>query len=413
MLNLQLITKELGINQADFARQLKVSTATVSLIFKHNRWPVKTGMEFRLKRAATDILLQRGVDPDRVKTAFEECAGQRANAAQLTEANASTQSPQTTLSNRLKDEDMLLRKHTITQDARDYFALPRDPFTNEMRGVADVFLNDNIRKVRAAVRNVAEHGGMLAVIAESGAGKSTVRKDLAKWIQGQQKSIVVIEPGIEGLDNQDRKSRPLKASDLVEIIITTVTPGAAIRQSYQARLNQMRDALRSSASAGNKHVMVIEEAHRLATQTLKHLKNFYEMDDGAFTPLLAIILIGQTELDWKLDEKSFEVREVVQRCEKRFIEPLDNDVEAYLRHKFARVDGDFDKVFAADAAEAIVARLRVSVETKIRGQRSLGPRSLCYPLAINNLVSGAMNLAHQGGEEHVTAKLVAQVGRED
>jgi len=412
MLNLQSILTELNINQSELARRLKVSAATVSLALKHDRWPRGQGLEFRLKRDITQLLIQRGIAPERVATAFEECAGQRANAAQPTEANASTPSPRTNL-NQLKDEDMLLRKHTITPDARDYFALERDPFTNEMRSVADVFLNENTRKVRAAVRNVAEHGGMLAVIAESGAGKSTVRKDLIKWIQTSQKQIVVIEPGIEGLDNGDRKSRPLRASDLVEIIIRDITPGEPIKQSYQARLRQMRDALRASTNAGNRHVLVIEEAHRLAVQTIKHLKNFYEMDDGAFTPLLAVMLIGQTELDWRMDEKSFDVREVVQRCEKRFIEPLDNDVEAYLRHKFARIGGDYDKVFASDAAEAIVARLRVTTETRVRGQRSLGPRSLCYPLAINNLVSGAMNLAHQGGEDLVTAKLVAQVGREE
>ena len=40
-------------------------------------------------------------------------------------------------------------------------------------------------------------------------------------------------------------------------------------------------------------------------------------------------------------------------------------------------------------------------------------QSLCYPLAINNLVSGAINLAHQGGEERVTGKLITQVDREE
>ena len=102
---------------------------------------------------------------------------------------------------------------------------------------------------------------------------------------------------------------------------------------------------------------------------------------------------------------------MVQRLEKRYLDPIDNDVEAYLRHKLERVGGGYDKVFAGDAAEAIIARLRVTSTTRVRGQRTLGPRSQCYPLAINNLVSGAINLAQLGGEDRVTGKLIAQVDR--
>lgn len=107
------------------------------------------------------------------------------------------------------------------------------------------------------------------------------------------------------------------------------------------------------------------------------------------------------------------MREVVQRLEKRYLDPIDNDVESYLRHKFERVGANYDKVMAPDAAEAIVARLYVKSEAPVRGRRTLGPRSQCHPLAINNLVSGAINLAHQGGEERVTGRLITQVDREE
>ncbi|WP_314972670.1 AAA family ATPase [Comamonas testosteroni] len=308
---------------------------------------------------------------------------------------------------------MLLRKHTITPDAREYFHLERDPFTNEMRGVADVFLNDNIKKVRAAVRNVAEHGGMLAVIAESGAGKSTIRKDLAHWIKNSDRPVVVIEPYVIGMEDDPTKGRPLKAEDVVTSVMRRLSPSTKIARSNQKRLEQMHDQLKISAAAGNHHILIIEEAHRLAVPTIRHMKTFYELDDG-FTPLLGILLVGQTELGWKLGDGNFEVREVVQRLEKRYIEPMDlSDVTLYLRHKFDRIGANFDKVFAADAVEAMVQRLRVTTETRLRGHRTLGPRSLCYPLAINNLASGAINLAHQGGEELVTAALIAQVGREE
>lgn len=415
MLNLQLILKDAGLSQSALSRLCGVSPATISLLIKYQHWPRSSGTKARLRDRISEILIQRGAAPEKVAAALEECAGQRgasnSRAAQPTdpEAAASAPSPQTTQS---EDQDMLPGKHRITPEARDYFHLDRDPFTNEMRAVGDVFLNDNIKKVRAAVRNVAEFGGMLAVIAESGAGKSTLRKDLAHWIKSNDRPLVVIEPYVIGMEDDLRKGRPLRAEDIVTAVMRRISPSASVANSQQKRLGQMHELLQASAETGNRHLLIIEEAHRLATPTLRHMKTFYELDDG-FTSLLGILLIGQTELAWKLSDNNFEVREVTQRLEKRFIEPMDNDVEAYLRHKLTRVGGEFDKVFATDAVEAMVTRLRVTTEIRLRGQRTLGPRSLCYPMAVNNLASGAINLAHQIGEDRVTAKLVAQVGKEE
>ena len=413
---LMFLIKEVNWSQADLAFACKVSPSQLNLLLRHDIWPKTPGAKEKLREQIIQKLNQRGVAKKRVAAALEECAEQRtnwtSNAAQPTDpkAKALAPSPQT---NQFKDEDMLLRKHTITPDAREYFHLDRDPFTNEMRGVADVFLNDNIKKVRAAVRNVAEHGGMLAVIAESGGGKSTIRKDLSHWIKSSDRPVVVIEPYVIGMEDDPSKGRPLKAEDVVTSVMRRLSPSTKIARSNQKRLEQMHDQLKISAAAGNHHILIIEEAHRLALPTIRHMKTFYELDDG-FTPLLGILLIGQTELGWKLGDGNFEVREVVQRLEKRYIEPMDlNDVALYLRHKFERIGTKFDKVFAADAVEAMVQRLRVTTETRLRGHRTLGPRSLCYPLAINNLASGAINLAHQGGEELVTAALIAQVGREE
>ncbi|MHC3433672.1 ExeA family protein [Delftia lacustris] len=409
MLNLRRDLAAVGGSIADCARQTGVSAATINKLMKFNHWPrASGGGENTLKESIRQYLTLCGASPETVAATFNEApAAPRANAGRQAMAQATHSGPQT---DQVKDEDMLPRKHTITPDARDHFGLERDPFTNEMRGIADVFMNDNIRRVRAAVRNVAQHGGMLAVIAESGAGKSTLRKDLAHWIKTQDQPVIVIEPYIVGMEDHERKGRPLRAEDIVTSVIRRCLPGAAVKQSHQARIAQMHDALRASAEVGNRHVLIIEEGHRLARPTIRHFKGFYELDDG-FTSLLSILIIGQTELDWKLGDNDFDVREVVQRLEKRYLDPIDNDVESYLCHKLDRVGGKFEKIFAPEAVEAIIARLRVTSETRVRGQRTLGPRSLCYPLAINNLVSGAINLAHQGGEDRVTGKLIALVDR--
>ena len=134
---------------------------------------------------------------------------------------------------------------------------------------------------------------------------------------------------------------------------------------------------------------------------------------NGFKKLLSIILIGQTELEKKLSEHNPEVREVVQRCELVKLPPLDNHVEGYLRHKLDRAGLQFDAIFAPDAVDAIRATLRQAVSETVRGQRQAREQSLCYPLAINNLVTRAMNEAVKIGAPKVNAALIAAAVRGD
>lgn len=306
---------------------------------------------------------------------------------------------------------MLLRHHSLSQQARQHFRVTRDPFINEMNEEADVFVTDDIRYVRSAMRQTAKHGGMLAVVAESGCGKSTLRQDLIDWVN-QGEPITVIEPYVIGMEDSQRKGQALKAADITGAVIRAVSPGTALRQQLQDRAAQMHNILKASAQVGRKHVLIIEEAHALAVPTLKHLKRFYELQDG-FKKLLAIILIGQTELGNKLSEHNPEVREVVQRCELVRLPALDNHVEGYLRHKLSRVGMEYEAVFAPDVQEGIRTALRRTVTETQRGQRAAREQSLCYPLAINNLVTRAMNGAVKIGAPKVNAALIAAALREE
>ncbi|GHT96093.1 hypothetical protein FACS1894116_12640 [Betaproteobacteria bacterium] len=293
-----------------------------------------------------------------------------------------------------------------------HFSIPRDPFTDELERDEDVFVSDDIRYVRAAMRQVARHGGLLAVTAESGAGKSVLRHDLVDWINVCHEPITVIEPYVLYMEDTNVKGRMLKAADLTGAVIRSVAPGVRMRASLQDRAAQMHDILRASASVGRRHLLVIEEAHCLATPTLKHLKRFYEIQEG-FTKLLAIILIGQTELERKLAENNPEVREVVQRCEFARLGPLGPALEPYLRHKFERVGANFDAVFERSAIEAIHEHLRVNVTRRVQGQSRPESVSLEYPLAVNNLVSGAMNLAVRIGAPKLSGEHIAAAVRRE
>ncbi|TXT37394.1 MAG: hypothetical protein FD135_3625, partial [Comamonadaceae bacterium] len=122
---------------------------------------------------------------------------------------------------------------------------------------------------------------------------------------------------------------------------------------------------------------------------------------------LGIILIGQTELEGKLSERNAAVREMVSRCAVVHVSALDNHVAAYLRHKFERVGLDSNALIAPEAIEEITSRLRHTVTETWGGKRTQREQSLCYPLAINNLVTRAMNEAVKIGAPKVTGGLIA------
>ncbi|HGC0528552.1 TPA: ExeA family protein, partial [Escherichia coli] len=302
-----------------------------------------------------------------------------------------------------EEENMLLKKQVLFPATKKAFGLFRDPFADEaMQGSDDVFTTPDIRYVREALYQTARHGGFMAVIGESGAGKSTLRRDLTERINRENAPVIVIEPYIIAMEDNDVKGKTLKAAAIAEAIISTIAPLESIRRSQDARFRQLHRVLKDSSQAGFSHVLVIEEAHSLPIPTLKHLKRFFELESG-FKKLLSIVLIGQPELATKLSERNMEVREVVQRCEVVELLPLDNNLEEFLTFKLQRAGKQLTDIMDASAVDAIRARLSNP------GSHRKNMVSLLYPLAVSNLVIAAMNLAAEIGVPQVNADVVKGV----
>ncbi len=277
----------------------------------------------------------------------------------------------------------------LAQSTLKHFRLFRDPFLDDVRGVEDVFISPETRYVMHAMRDAAEGQGIIAVVADSGAGKTTLRRMLIQELRDNDK-VSVIMPSI--ID----KSR-VTAAGLCEAIIADVSDETP-KRSMEAKTRQVERLLRDASRSDQRHVMIIEEAHDLTVPTLRYLKRFWELEDG-FTKLLGIILIGQTELGVKLQEhRNSQAREFIRRCIKIELGPLGNDLSAYLEHKFSRVGSSLDKVLEPDALEAIQHRLRRKEKGNVISD--------VYPLAVNNLMAGVMNLSADLGEERVSAELV-------
>lgn len=390
MLKLKQVLIDKGVSLRQLAQMMKVSPATVSQLVNHNQ---------RVKQWA---------DFEENLSKALQCVGIFEPLASLLEVETTGDSlatepvisvPKTT--DEIKDEIMLLAKQALFPATKKHFGLFRDPFAEDIRSAEDVFTSADVRYVREALFQTAKHGGFMAVVGESGAGKSTLRRDLIDRINQENAPIQVIEPYIIAMEDNDVKGKTLKAAHIAEAIITTLAPLENVKRSPEARFRQLHRVLKESVKSGYSNVLIIEEAHALPIPTLKHLKRFFELEDG-FKKLLSIVLVGQPELKLKLSERNTEVREVVQRCEIVELAPLDAELERFVEHKLERVGKQVSDIFEEDTFLAVRQRL-------VAVNRQKQSTSLLYPLAVGNLLTAAMNLAESLGIPKVNGQVVINV----
>ena len=430
MLKLKNVLQKAGSKQADLAKALNVSQATVAQIVNHGEWP-KSLDAADLQERIRMFLAAAGVAPADLASVFEEVdqadVRERINAflaeigadpadlASVLEAKVSEpravlvdtaarsvpKSKPATESN--QEESMLLRKQTLFPATRKHFGLFRDPFQDDIQSHEDMYVSPDIRYIREAMFQTSKHGGLLAVVAESGAGKTTLMRDLEDRIVRENQPILLIKPYVLAMEDNDQKGKTLKATHIAEAIMATVAPLERPKRSPEARFRQLHQVLRESHAVGYRHCLVIDEAHALPIPTIKHLKRFFELELG-FKKLLSIILIGQPELKAKLSERNQDVREVVQRCEMVELAPLDGGrLDEYLKFKFDRLGKPIGEVIDASGIDALRAKLTL---TSTRRDRTV---SLLYPLAVGNLLTACMNLAASIGVPTVTADVVKGV----
>lgn len=412
---------ELGLSMRRMAADTGLPLGAISRLANRHVWPGR-GRVDDIRRSVGDSLRAAGLSRQRTAAVLAAIGSEAAQPAERCKpvAPAATHDPsqsdaaaadppadQTTspTTDTRKEHDMLLRKETLSPEAIKHFGLPRTLFgLDDIQVREDVMLTAQMRYVRAALMDAAQHNGFVAISGESGAGKTTLREEMEERIREERLPIIVIKPWPHGMEPTEARGTPLRAGHIAEAIVHALAPGVGMKSSPQARLTQIYELLKSSRAAGYRHLLMIEEAHRMPTPTLKHLKNFLEMKDG-LRRLMGIALIGQTELQTLLSDRNPEVREIVQRCEQIALEPLDNDLEAYLRHKFERAGLAMDQLLGDDAVDAIRARLMAVP----RGGTSKDAVSICYPQVVNNLLCRALNGAARVSWPRVDAQVVAGV----
>lgn len=388
-LKLKRVLFNAGISQAEVAREIAIPTSTLAQIINHNIWPGNQDRA-QIRSSIKDYLQGRGVNCELgVLWEFDDRDDPVTYAGHL-KRHATFVPPE---SKKKADfiHDDLPENEMLTQKAKQHFRLFSDPFSEDVQCAEDVFMSPDQVYVKTAMYQTAKRGGFIAVVGESGAGKTTLRRDLLDRIHREDPNIRVVFPRI--ID----KSR-INASSICDAILADMDVRA--RSSLEAKARQIETLLADSARAGNSHVIMIEEAHDIPISTLKFMKRFWELEDG-FKKLISIILVGQPELKNTLNEQLHpEIREVARRCEIIELHPLGSNLEAYLQLKFTRLSKSLSDIFEPDVFDAIRARLTIHKGT------SRSPVNMAYPLLVNNLVTAAMNACVEIGESKISAELI-------
>ncbi len=372
------------LTQADGTR---VSRAAISMMLNHGQPMKRTPVEHLTPQIAS-FLKARGVP---CATPADLLTPEQLTQDAVLAAPEAAQPPA---------PEPYMKRTALSPDAYRHFGIAHDPFTLMPTdpNLDDVWFGQDQRLVREAMRATAKNGGILAIVGESGCGKSWLQLDFERWLETQPTKYVLVRP--RTVD----KAR-LTDDAIVCAVIADIDRTAKIPARTEARARKIEHLLSDGNNAGTRHVLVIDETQDITKRLLKQLKRFAEIRVG-IRPLLPIILIGQPELGALLDEATnHDAREVIQRTQVMTMQALPPlKLAEYVGFKLERAGASVARVFEKGAIDAVPQRLKEWNRERTKAV------SRVYPLAINNLLAAAMNEAASLGAPKVTADMIASVG---
>lgn len=391
-LQLSVLMQAKGLSYSELARLSRVPRSSLYALASKGVWPSRSDPA-TLADTLRQALQTQGATPDELADVFEPATPtpqrKRGSVRDLVAPS----------SDEIEDNDMLLPKQSLSPKAKRYFKLFTNPFDGEVTTDEMMFVGDEFAYVREAVWQCAQTGGFVAVCGESGAGKTTLLTDLETRLERDPRGVIVIKPSVLGMALNDTEGKRIKSTDILHAIISQLDAQHVVPQTEQARTVRARKLLNASAQAGNKHLLVVEEAHSMPDATLTHLKRLHEVRDGR-RGLLGILLLAQPELKLRLVAglRSGALREVAQRCEVVELFPLDDDLRPYLERRATAAGVKLADLMEDDAIAAVRDRLILT-----DGKKKV---SMCYPLVVHNLITKALNEAAELGAPRLTRAMI-------
>lgn len=264
-----------------------------------------------------------------------------------------------------------------------FFKLARNPFDLTPDPTYFVSTRRHNEALAALHYGIRRHKGFVVVTGEVGTGKTLLLRCLLRLLK-ESKDIAYAY-----LFN----SR-LSPTEFLQYVLSDFGLPASGKNKSELLLD-LGQFLVSRGAKGLTTVLIVDEAHHLSEELLEEvrlLSNLETTDDK----LLQIVLVGQPELDQKLD--SIGLRQLKQRIALRAqLGPLDaEETKEYIEHRLrvAGVEGDSKRLFPPDAIEAVFRHSRG------------------FPRLINTVCENALIIAYARQIPTITVDVVEDVARE-
>jgi general secretion pathway protein A len=264
-----------------------------------------------------------------------------------------------------------------------FFNLARNPFDLTPDPTYFVSTRRHNEALAALHYGIRRHKGFVVVTGEVGTGKTLLLRCLLRLLK-ESKDIAYAY-----LFN----SR-LSPAEFLQYILSDFGLPASGRNKSELLLD-LGQFLVSRGAKGLTTVLIVDEAHHLSEELLEEvrlLSNLETTDDK----LLQIVLVGQPELDQKLD--SVGLRQLKQRIALRAqLGPLDaEETKEYIEHRLrvAGTEGDPGRLFPPDVIQAVYRHSRG------------------FPRLINTVCENALIIAYARQTPTITVDIVEDVARE-
>ena len=226
----------------------------------------------------------------------------------------------------------------------EYFSLTEAPFSITP-DPAFVYLSQRHRDALAhLLYGVGQggSGGFVQLTGEVGTGKTTLCRCLLEQVPERTRIALVLNPLMS--------PRELLVAICEELGIDT----RGIEDSSKALVDRLNETLLRAHAAGERVVVVIDEAQNLSPESLEQVRLLTNLETNK-QKLLQIVLLGQPELRALLQRQS--LRQLAQRITARYhLTPLGHaDTTQYVRHRM-RVAGARHNPFRKSALRALFQR---------------------------------------------------------
>ena len=161
----------------------------------------------------------------------------------------------------------------------------------------------------------------------------------------------------------------------------------------QILLDQLHGHVREEFAKGRTVAVLFDEAQGLSDEVLEELRLLHDIDHSGET-LIPIVLVGQPDLDRRLDNaKLRQIKECIT-LRRRLVPLKDHDVYPYLTFRLEHAGYHGNELFEPAAVERLIAQ------------------SSGIPRLINNICDNALLLAYRASEHTVTAAMIDAVAHQ-